>query len=382
MPTDHPSQITLAHSPGPGIIAIPSGEQHDRARTALRSTGFAQRDDGTYAFPLADPVRQSAAVAELVGFARDHDVSVTLTARRYLGDIAEHIARRLPGGWSARVEIYALPADQDGLADRLWDAGELAQAITTTRIPYAAVLTGHRGTDPGLLVIERPGHNHEYLVGALAPLTGRALTDERNAPRCVVVTGEPAHTAHAITERLLPVCHQALHTRRISEVARALTRARTAERTWDETVRTRRTSDGTPLDDKRLDGLEVWFRYQMWDAFQTFLDHGPALTGDNSPASPATVVSGVEAEALDRLRSALDAGNQIRHRAPAPPTAEPPSAALAQRTADAWPAIATWLLDGHVLIDHALKATTHQTPDPATPLPPPPPRDRHRLFPF
>ncbi|WP_326812291.1 hypothetical protein OIE62_07645 [Streptomyces scopuliridis] len=383
MPSDsHPSQITLAHSPGTGIIAIPSGEQHHRARTALEAAGFARRDDGTYAFPLADPVRQSAAVAELVDFARDHDVSVTLTARRYLGDIAERVARQLPGSWSARVEVYALPADQDNLADRLWDAGGLAEAVTTARIRYAAVLSDGRGTDFDLLVIERPGHDHEYLIGALAPTPGSALADEANAPRCVVVTGEPAHTAQAIMKRLLPVCRQALHARRISEVARALTRARTAERTWDATVRTRRTSDGTPLDDERLAGLEVWFRYRMWDAFQTFLHHGPALIDTHHTSSRATAVSSADAEALDRLRAALDAGARVHRGAPAPTPAEPPSAVQAQRTADAWPAIGTWLVDGHVLIDHALKSSTHQVPGPATALPPPPPRDQHRLFPF
>ncbi|MGW6742840.1 hypothetical protein ACWGDX_19310 [Streptomyces sp. NPDC055025] len=379
VPSDsHPSQITLAHSPrpGPGIVAIPYGEEHLHARTALEAAGFERRADGTYAFPLPDTVRQSTAVAELVRLAPGHDVTITLSIRRYLGDIAKSVARQLPGSWSASMEIYALADEQEDLREWLWDSGELARAVATARIPYAAVLTDGQGPGPDLLMIERPGHDHKYLVGALEPTLGSASADAPDAPRSMVVTGEPAHTARAITDHLLPACHQALHARRISEVTRALARARTAERSWDEAVRTRRAGDGTPLDDERLAGLEVWFRHRMWTSFATFLDHGPDLLDDTQPASRA------EAEALNRLRAALDAGNQVLHRTPAQPPAGPPSAALAQQTAEAWPAIATWLVDGHVLIDHALKATPHRTPGPAIALPPPPPRGGHRLFPF
>ncbi|MFB7270779.1 hypothetical protein [Streptomyces sp. NPDC056244] len=385
MPSDsHPSQIALAHSPspGPGIVAIPFGEEHRHARIALEAAGFERRDDGTYAFPVADPVRQSTAVAELVRLAPGDDATVTLSIRRYLGDIAKSVARRLRGSWSASVEIYALPDEQEDLREWLWDVGELAHAVETARIPYAAVLTDGQGTGPDLLMIERPGHDHEYLVGAFAPTLDSASTDGMDAPRSMVVTGLPARIAQAITDRLLPACRQALHARRISEVTRALARARTAERSWDEAVRTRRAGDGTPLDDERLAGLEVWFRHRMWISFSTFLNHGPALLDDNQPTSRTAAASGAEAEALDRLRAALDAGTQILHHTPAPTPADPPSAVLAQRTADAWPAITTWLVDGHVLIDHALKATPHQAPRPAAVLPPPPPRGQHRLFPF
>ncbi|GAU70747.1 hypothetical protein SSP35_22_00500 [Streptomyces sp. NBRC 110611] len=393
MPCDtHPSQIALAVSLDAGIVAIPFGEQHMKAQTALRACGFGRRPDGTYARPAADSEATRTALARLTDIARYYDTAVTTATRRYIGDVADGIAHQLPGEWTADVEIYALPDWQDDLHPYVWDNGELAQAVATTRIPYAAVLTHSDG--PSLLLTERPEADRDYLVGVFAPsgFVGH-FADEPDAPRSIAIPAQPSLAAHAITGHLLPDYHRALHDRRIHEVSSSLSWARQEQQEWQSIAQSRRDSDGMPLTSGQLSWHEEEFRDDGWNAFRDFVTHGPALF---DRCQPLCRKSGdphrEDGRAMERLRTALEDGKRVvaawnaklaeLRETPRTLPAETYLQARARRNADAWPAIETWVADGHVLIHHARSArsalpsaaltTPRQTTGAALPSPPAP----------
>ncbi|WP_405959845.1 hypothetical protein OG235_07675 [Streptomyces sp. NBC_00024] len=122
MPPNPPAEIRLAYSRAAGLVAIAHGEQYRWANTALEQAGFTKRDDGSYSTPGPD-VR--AAAAKLLPLAQRHHATVGVSPRPFLGDIADRIAARLPGTWTAQVEIYAHPVWQGDLLPWLWDGGEL-----------------------------------------------------------------------------------------------------------------------------------------------------------------------------------------------------------------------------------------------------------------
>ncbi|WP_052230210.1 hypothetical protein [Streptomyces sp. CT34] len=362
MPCDtHPSQIALAVSPQAGIVAIPFGEQQIQAHTVLRACGFDRRPDGTYAWAAGDPDATRAALARLAGLARHHDTAVTTTTRSYIGDVAAGIAHQLPGEWTADVEIYALPEWQDDLHPYLWDNGELAHAVATTRIPCASVLTHSDG--PSLLLTEHPKDDHTYLVGAFAPngFSGH-FADEPDAPRSIVIPAQPALAADAITGRLLPDYDRALHDRRVREVSSALSWARQEQQEWQTIAQSPADVDGMPLS-----WHEEELRDNAWNAFRDFLTHGPALFDRCQPLHPEPGRPPVETDpAMGRLRAALEDGRRAvvawnaklteLRETPRELPAETYLHARARRNAAAWPAIETWLADGHVLIHHARNA--------------------------
>lgn len=184
------AQIILALSPADGLVAVPVGEQYRWANTALQLTpGFERRPDGTYALRDVDSAKPN--LLALAENARRHRVLLFGGARPYLGDYATALADGLPGTWTVKVEVYAHPVWQEDLVPLLWDTGELIDSVEHGRIPYAAQLTNGAGIE--LLLVERLGSAHEYLLGAFASASFDDNYADPHAPRSVVLPSEAAH---------------------------------------------------------------------------------------------------------------------------------------------------------------------------------------------
>jgi hypothetical protein len=236
--------MVLAYSRDAGIVAIPSGTKYEAARTALETSGFQRGDAGVYRLQADDPDASRATVADLVRSAETHGVQVTTSSRRFIGDAARDIARVLPGQWDTQVEQYCHPVWQEDLVPHLWDSGELGRAVQSERIPYAATLTD-TASGTTLLLIERPGRQLHYLVGAFAPEPFGEGYGDPHAPRSIVLPPFPGRAAQEITGRYLPAYDRAVHARRIATVAGALDRIRTEHDTWAAMVASGRYSDAT-----------------------------------------------------------------------------------------------------------------------------------------
>ncbi|MCD9193413.1 hypothetical protein [Streptomyces albireticuli] len=356
--TSAPAQITLFFSRSVGIVAAANGEKYAWAQTALEASGFQRRKDGTYVLALGDPQVAQATLISLLRIADRHRSIVKITGRSYIRDVAEGIAGHLPGEWSVTVDVYSHPVWQEDLVPWLWDAGELSQAIQTTRIPYAAVLTD--GTGINLLLTERPGHHHDYVVGAFAPDGFDDNYDEPHAPSSIVVPGAAQPSAHAISHRFLPAYHQAVHTRRTAAVASALGRIREEGQTWEAIKESGRYSDGSPLAPEGLPGAEEAFVGLSWFEFRDVLLHAPAVLERCRPADSAWPQ---DTAALDRLQGALGRGQEIlsewnarleglRATSRTPPR-ESDADVKAERDARMQPVIETWLADGDALLRQA-----------------------------
>ncbi|MDT0382323.1 hypothetical protein RM572_26545 [Streptomyces sp. DSM 42041] len=204
-------QITLAYSRNTGVVAIASGEEYTWAQTALTKAGFQRDEHGVYRLPgeTHDAIRGT--LADLVHIARVHDTSVTTCSRGFLGDTAGDIAGLLPGRWEAEIEIYAHPAWQGDLAAWLWDDGDLARAVRTTRITHVATLTNAAGDT--LLLIDRPGPERGFLLGSLSPTGFDDGYQGRHCPRSVALPASPFHAAQVIVEQFLPAYERAVHDR-------------------------------------------------------------------------------------------------------------------------------------------------------------------------
>lgn len=184
------AQIILALSPADGLVAVPVGEQYGWADTALRLTpGFERRPDCTYALHDVDTAKPN--LLALAENARRHRVLLFGGPRPYLGDYATALADGLPGTWTVKVEIYAHPVWQEDLVPLLWDAGELIDAVEHSRIPYAANLTNSAGIE--LLLVERPGSAHEYLLGCFASTPFDDNYADPHAPSSIVLPSDAAH---------------------------------------------------------------------------------------------------------------------------------------------------------------------------------------------
>ncbi|WP_405734833.1 hypothetical protein OG607_41190 [Streptomyces sp. NBC_01537] len=370
MPSTHsPPHITLALSAA-GIVAVASGQKYPWAQTALEQAGFHRRADGTYALPLRDPESGRAALTDLVRTAHRHHSAVTTSNRRYLGDVADAIAEHLPGTWSATVDVYSHPVWQEDLVPWLWDCGELSRAVRSERIPYAAVLSDGAGIE--LLFVERPGHHHGYLIGAFASEGFNNNDNEPHAPRSIVVPAEPELAARAISARVLPGYHRAVHARRLATVTAALARLREEYETWQAIVASGRYSDGVPIDPRNLPDLESGFADYAWHAFRGILLHAPALLKQCRPADAAWPQ---DAAALNRLQHTVematpvltDWNTQVKGawQKPGALPAQTYTDAKTRRDAQVRPAIETWLADGDTLIRQARAAA----PNPHTALP-------------
>ncbi|MER5782647.1 hypothetical protein ABT104_13105 [Streptomyces mobaraensis] len=352
--TNFPAQITLSFSRSASIIAVATGEKYPWAQTALEATGFQRRQDGTYALAVEDPQATQATVVELLRTAERHQSSVKISGRSYIGDVAEGIVAHLPGQWNAKVDVYSHPIWQEDLVPLLWDAGELAKAVQTARIPSAAVLSDGAGTE--LLLVERPGHRQDYLLGAFAPEGFDDNYDEPHAPSSLVIPGAAQPAARAITDRFLPAYRRAVHTRRVAAISSALQRIREESETWEVIKASGRYSDGSPVAAAGLSGAEEAFADLSWYAFRDVLLHTLAVLEQHRPAEPAVPQ---EAAALKRLEDALAHGEKILADWNNGPTdlRSAYADAKADRDARMRPVIETWLADGDVFLRQARAAT-------------------------
>ncbi|MFI1013102.1 hypothetical protein [Streptomyces sp. NPDC020965] len=347
-----PAQISLCVSARSGIVATAGGEKYPWAETALKLAGFARDRGGVYTLTDSDPSAARRALAQLVVTADRHLSAVTTSSRPYIGDVADSIARRLPGTWTTTVEIYSHPIWQEDLVPWLWDTGPLSAAVRTDRVPYAVQFGNGEGIH--LLLAERPGHTHGYLLGALAPEPFDDNEEEPNTPLGIVLPQAPDAAAQAITDQFLPAYHQAIQHRRIDAVEHALARTR---------VLVQAHQPGTHVAGQETGVHDVpdgSVAERAWHEFREFLVHGPLLFAHLLPEQGPPA----DRAALERLRGALEAGSELlrddwqaAYEDPAQAAAiirtEHDSETKAQRNRLARPAIRTWLADGDALTRQA-----------------------------
>ncbi|MFK0121185.1 hypothetical protein [Streptomyces sp. NPDC090994] len=365
------AQIILALSQAAGIVALVHGEEYRRAQTVLDETGFRPGEDGVHQLGAASPATARAAVSDLSRRADRHGMRVTMSGRHFVGDTARDIAHRLPGPWTARVEEYAHPLWQEDLVPWLWDSGELGHAVQNSRIPYAAVLT-NLSTDTRLLLVERPGHLREYLVGAFAP---EAFPEGHGAPharRSLVAPSSPGRAAQAIAEQFLPAYDRAVHNRRADTVAEALTIIHTELSGWRDHRDRAWTPDAGPADVAVFGEATRAFLDTAWREFLTVIRHAPALLERCRPASTEWPQ---DARPLDLLaRALLDAENTRED-------VDAGALSPAEHPVRIWRAIETWLTHREVFQRQARAAAPRPPTAPALPgrvpaLPPGPPTPR------
>ncbi|PKV84310.1 hypothetical protein [Streptomyces sp. TLI_146] len=303
-----PTQIILSTSRANGLVAIPYGEEHRHAARALEEAGFQRLPGGAFAAPLTDAAATRQIASALVHRAYEHGATITTSPRPYLGDFGDALAARLPGTWSARLELYYNPLVQEDLIGPLWDSGDLLQALLHDPVPSGAVLKNGLGTE--LLLIERPGHSSGYLLGAFATEEYDDNWEEPNTPRSIVLPGEPDLAARAVANTFLPAYSRALHHRRLDTVLRALDRIRSEHETLQAIKESGRYSDGVPLADARMiPEMERTFADYAWLSFRDVLEHAPVLL---SRCRPAMTPWPQDAAALDRLRTALADSQETR----------------------------------------------------------------------
>ncbi|MFH9071448.1 hypothetical protein [Streptomyces alboflavus] len=296
-----PTQIILSTSRANGLVAIPYGEEHRRATSALEEAGFHRIHGGAFAAPLADWPATRQMASALVHRAREHGATITTSPRPYLADFGDDLAAQLPGTWSAQLELYYHPVVQEDLIGPLWDSGDLLQALLHDPVPAAVVLKNGMGTE--LLLIERPGHSSRYLLGAFATEEYDDNWEEPNAPRSIVLPGDPDLAARAVATSFLPSYSRALHQRRLDTVLRALERIRAEYETLQAIKASGRYSDGVPLADARMiPEMERTFADFAWLSFRDVLEHAPVLL---SRCRPAMTPWPQDAAALERLRTAI-----------------------------------------------------------------------------
>lgn len=346
MTTPPQAQIFLSHSRTGEITAIAHGTQYRWAHTALEQSGFRRRQQGQYvlAANAGEPDRKGA--AGLVRRAARHSTTVHVSSRPYLGDIGDEIAAHLPGNWSSELEVYSHPLWQEDLVPLLWDAGELSGAVCNERIPYAVILKEPTGIK--LLLVERPGAQQGYLVGALMVKDYERNYDTPYAPASLALGSSPGTAARDIARRFLPAYRRALHQRRLTTVADALDSLRAGSLNRSE--------------EQGVSGGHLWL------AFQDVLVHAPAVLERCDAAVSARPADGA---ALARLREALAAGQDALAEWTAQQNALvlTPPALLSEspsglRTRLAWQvmsAIETWLADGDAFVRQALAAVPGRT---------------------
>lgn len=354
------AQIILADSRHNGIVAFASGEKYPSAYAALRESGFQRGEAGVYYLPDSEPASRPT-VAGLIRCAERHHTSVSVSSRQFIGDVADHVARLLPGEWDAQVEVYSHPLWQEDLVPWLWDSGELGRAVRATRLPYAATLTNST-TGTGLLLSERPGHQRDYLIGAFAPMPVEEGFACPHAPRSIVLPPSPGLAARAITDRYLPAYDRAVHARSTDAIAEALARLRGEHSTWTTMVASGQYSDATPLKFGALGTSTEEFLDNSWRDFLIVLDHAPALL---DRCRPATTPWPEDAPALARLAGALaDAEAVHEEQAAGVPFT------LAERVTRTWPPIETWLAHGEAFLRQVHTSAPRVRNGLAAPAPP------------
>ncbi|MGX1134887.1 hypothetical protein RKD49_007077 [Streptomyces glaucescens] len=360
------AQITLAYSRNVGVVALATGEQYKSAEDVLSHAGFRRGESGVYRLAHTDEAAARGTLADLAERAKARGIQMTASSRRFIGDTAQDIARCLPGPWGTQVEVYSHPVWQEDLVPYLWDCGELARVVRTDRIPYAATLTDPiSGTT--LLLVERPGHQLSYLVGAFAPEPFGEGFDDPHAPRSVTVPPFPGRAAQVITQRYLPAYDRAVQERRIAHVAEALDLIQSEWGSWSELRAATQPDGAVRVDPPVLTTAADEFLDNAWREFLTVLDHAPALLDQCRPATSAWPQ---DAEVLDQLAVALLTTLQVRE--------DLNSGVPLSRTehhAQTWPAIETWLAHSQQFLRQARAASPRPRPTVAVPQPP------HRLTP-
>ncbi|WP_447035523.1 hypothetical protein [Streptomyces sp. DSM 118878] len=172
----------------------------------------------------------------------------------------------------------------------IWDSGELGRALQSERIPYAALLTDMvQGTT--LLLIEHPGHQRDYLIGAFAPEGLDEGYGDPHAPRSIVLPPFPRQAAQALTGRYFPAYEQAVHARQTAAIAGALGDIRSERDTWQAVNASGRYSNATPLSAAAFGAATEVFLNHAWRRFLTVVDQPRRCsTGADPPAvrGPAT----------------------------------------------------------------------------------------------
>ncbi|OIJ91629.1 hypothetical protein [Streptomyces colonosanans] len=338
------AQIVLAYSRDTGIVAIGHGKQYKVANSVLRTSGFRCGDDGVYRLTAGEEDASRATVDDLVRHATAHGAEVAASSRRFIGDAARDIARLLPGQWDASIEIYSHPVWQEDLVPWLWDSGELAHAVQNVRIPYAATLTD-TATKTSLLLVERPGHQLDYLVGAFAPETFQEGYGDPHAPRSMPLPPFAGRAARTIADRFLPAYESAVHARRIATVAEALDHIRAEHATWTAIVASGRYSDASPLSATGLGEASEKFLNRAWGEFRSVMQHAPALLEHCRPAATSWPE---DARVLGQLADALTEAEGLE---------EDALLTRAERAAQRWAALDTWLTHSEPFLRQARAAT-------------------------
>lgn len=391
MPPNPPAQITVAFSRHfDGLIAIAHGEQWPWAHTALEQAGFTRRDDGSFHTP-GDSVR--AAMATLLPIARRHRATVQVSGRLYLGDVAAQIAARLPGRWTAQVEIYSNPLWQEDLLPYLWDRGDLARAVKERRVPYAAKLDSDTGIE--LLLAEHgPDPERGYLIGAFASYEEfEDSYDNPHAPASITLPAVPGQAAQVIRDTLLPAYHRALHERRTGAVLAALDAIRAEYGTLQAMRDSGRFSDGMPLrSPTELEEATKVFVDRVWLEFLPVLTHAPGvLVNCTTALSHHPGDAGVVHCLGDALASCTPALEEWRRRLRElrfrpPMSLEPPEQLRTRLGRQVLPALGVWLTeaDAFARIAHAARPGDARPPGAVAPAPtvrpalPPPSPFPHR----
>ncbi|MEF9902107.1 hypothetical protein [Streptomyces sp. P9-A2] len=350
------AQIILAYGHDTGIIAIGHGERYKAAHQALSAAGFHRGDDWVYHLPNVDEDASRATVADLVRHATAHGAEVTTSSRRFIGDTARDIARLLPGQWEARIELYSHPVWQQDLVPWLWDSGELARAVQNERVPYAATLTDTAGTT--LLLVERPGHQLGYLVGAFAPEPFEEGYGDPHAPHSIVLPPFADRAARAIADRFLPAYERAVHARRITTVTEALDRIRAEQGAWAAFVASGRYSDVISLDTATRGEAAETFLNRAWAEFLTIVQHAPALLDRCRPAATSRPE---DARVLAKLAGTLTDADSLDRDV---------SLTRPERDARLRAALDTWLTHSEPFLRQALAATPLQQPTVSAVAPP------------
>ncbi|MBT2409359.1 hypothetical protein J7I94_02075 [Streptomyces sp. ISL-12] len=355
------AQIILTLGQARGILALVNGEEYRRAQTVLDETGFRPGEDGIYQLGAASPAAARAAVSDLSRRADLSGVRVTMSGRHFIGDTARDIAHRLPGTWTARVAVYEHPVWQEDLVPWVWDSGELGQAVQNARIPYAAFLT-NLSTDTRLLLVERPGHPRDHLVGAFAPSAFFERPGAPHAPRSVVAPSSPGRAAQAIAERFLPAYDRAVHNWRADTVAEALSLIHAKLSSWRDHRARAWSLDASPADVAVFGEATSAFLDTAWREFHAVMHHAPALLDRCRPASTAWPQ---DARPLDLLaRALLDTENTRED-------VDAGALSPAEHPVRIWRAIETWLTHRETFQRQARAAAPRPPTAPALPAPPP-----------
>ncbi|TXL84186.1 hypothetical protein [Streptomyces sp. IB2014 016-6] len=356
-----PSHITLSYSRTSGIVAVAHGEEYQWAQTALAACTFRRHENGLWVLPAADLDTARRAVNALFSVAERHRTTIAASSRAFLHDVAKDLAAQLGDGWTAELEIYSHPVWQEDLVPWLWDASELSHAVQNTRIPCAARL--HNG-DITLLMVERPGHDHGYVLGAFAPEPFDDNYDEPHAPTAVVVPAATGLAARIVEGRFLPAYQHALHQRRLTTVTQALDRIHEEHQILTMIRDSGRYTDAAPLDPQALPRLEHDFAEHAWLSFTHVLTHAPALL---ERCFTTTVPGSDDANTVTRLREALTDSrpafdewhqrlNDLVH-TPAALRSESREEARSRLATQVMPAIETWLDHGAAFARIAQAAT-------------------------